>query len=90
LAKGLAYGLAEVEDISIRLLGPTGRGASGRSAGQQGFGLVWEECGRNEVRGIERGIGYFLFRHSHGGTGCGSALLRFALTTISGYFPPTS
>ena len=41
---GLAYGLTEVEDFSIRLLGPTGRAATGRSAGQQGFGLYGEDA----------------------------------------------
>jgi len=42
-AKGLAYGLAEVEDLSIRLLGPTGRDATGPSAGQQGLGTRFIE-----------------------------------------------
>jgi hypothetical protein len=42
--RGLAYGLAEVEDFSIRLLGPTGRGATGRSAWEQGFGLYGENA----------------------------------------------
>jgi hypothetical protein len=42
-ARGLAYGLAEVEDFSIHLLGPTGRAATGRPAGQQGFGLYGED-----------------------------------------------
>jgi len=32
---------------------------------------------------------YYRFRHSQGGTGCESALLCLAITTISGR-PPTS
>jgi hypothetical protein len=43
-ARGLAYGLTEVEDFSIRLLGPTGCAATGRSAAQQGFGLYGEDA----------------------------------------------
>jgi hypothetical protein len=43
-ARGLVYGLKEVEDFSIRLLDPTGRAATGRSARQQGFGLYGEDA----------------------------------------------
>ena len=43
-AWGLAYGLAEVEDFSIRLLGPTGRAATVRSAGQRSFGPYGEDA----------------------------------------------
>jgi hypothetical protein len=71
-AKGLAYDLAEFEDLSIRLLGrravvqlvaPLGSRASDSMRRMQ---KKWRG-------GIEQGIGYFLFRHSHGGTGCGSS-----------------
>jgi hypothetical protein len=41
---GLAYGLADVEALSILLLGPTGRGVTGRSARQQGFRLYGENA----------------------------------------------
>ena len=44
LGKGIGYGLTEVEDFSIRLLGPTGRAATGRAAGQQGFGLYGKDA----------------------------------------------
>ena len=43
-ARGLTCGLAEVGDFSIRLLGPMGRAATGRSAGQRGFGPYGEDA----------------------------------------------
>ena len=96
---GLAYGLADVEALSILLLGPTGRGVADGSwrnwslRSAAGLQTLWGECGRNGVRGIECGIGYFLFRHSHGAKGCGSAHKPFfasrdAFSSLSSFVFP--